>query len=279
MRVYGQSKAANLLFTQELARRLAGSGVTVNAMHPGGVATRLGQQNGAFARVLTRALSVFFRTPAQGADTAVWLATAPELEGVSGRYSRSAASERAGGLGGGRGDRSAFEESIRLTGRERYGGGDATSGLSSSRASSRRWSRCAEHCRARARSRRADARAGDRPPRARAPRHAPRRARAPARRASARRAASRLGARGGDASGAYTARAPAYAFGARFAGARSSSRSPRSERHRAVEAPSAASRATSAASPVVTLRSSSDADLVELHELKTLGSAAASRTG
>ena len=86
MRVYGQSKAANLLFTQELARRLAGSGVTVNAMHPGAVATRLGQQNGAFARVLTRALSVFFRTPAQGADTAIWLATAPELEGVSGRY-------------------------------------------------------------------------------------------------------------------------------------------------------------------------------------------------
>jgi len=86
MRVYGQSKAANLLFTQELARRLAGSGVTVNAMHPGAVATRLGQQNGAFARVLTRALSVFFRTPPQGADTAVWLATAPGLEGVSGRY-------------------------------------------------------------------------------------------------------------------------------------------------------------------------------------------------
>jgi NAD(P)-dependent dehydrogenase (short-subunit alcohol dehydrogenase family) len=86
MRVYGQSKAANLLFTQELARRLAGSGVTVNAMHPGAVATRLGQQNGAVARVLTRALSVFFRTPAQGADTALWLATAPELEGVSGRY-------------------------------------------------------------------------------------------------------------------------------------------------------------------------------------------------
>jgi NAD(P)-dependent dehydrogenase (short-subunit alcohol dehydrogenase family) len=89
MRVYGQSKAANLLFTQELARRLAGSGVTVNAMHPGAVATRLGQQNGAVARVLTRALSVFFRTPAQGADTAVWLATAPELEGVSGRYFHS----------------------------------------------------------------------------------------------------------------------------------------------------------------------------------------------
>jgi hypothetical protein len=50
------------------------------------VATRLAQQNGPFARVLTRVLSPFFRSPAQGADTAVWLATAPELEGVSGRY-------------------------------------------------------------------------------------------------------------------------------------------------------------------------------------------------
>jgi len=86
MRVYGQSKGANLLFTQELARRLAGSGVSVNALHPGAVATRLAHQNGTFARVLTRVLSPFFRSPAQGADTAVWLATAPELEGVSGRY-------------------------------------------------------------------------------------------------------------------------------------------------------------------------------------------------
>jgi NAD(P)-dependent dehydrogenase (short-subunit alcohol dehydrogenase family) len=86
MKVYGQSKAANILFTRELGRRLAGTGVTVNCMHPGGVATRLAQQNGRFAKLLTRALSIFFRTPAQGADTAVWLATAPELAGVSGRY-------------------------------------------------------------------------------------------------------------------------------------------------------------------------------------------------
>ena len=89
MRVYGQSKGANLLFTQELARRLAGSGVSVNALHPGAVATRLAQQNGAFARALTRVLSPFFRTPAQGADTALWLATAPEIEAVSGRYFKS----------------------------------------------------------------------------------------------------------------------------------------------------------------------------------------------
>lgn len=86
MKVYGQSKAANILFTRELARRLEGTGVSVNCIHPGAVATRLAQQNGVLARLLTRALSPFFRSPAQGADTAVWLASAPELQGVSGRY-------------------------------------------------------------------------------------------------------------------------------------------------------------------------------------------------
>jgi NAD(P)-dependent dehydrogenase (short-subunit alcohol dehydrogenase family) len=86
MKVYGQSKTANILYTRELARRLEGTGVTVNCIHPGAVATRLAHQNGTFARVLTRVLSPFFRTPTQGADTAVWLATAPELQNVSGRY-------------------------------------------------------------------------------------------------------------------------------------------------------------------------------------------------
>jgi NAD(P)-dependent dehydrogenase (short-subunit alcohol dehydrogenase family) len=86
MNVYGRSKTANILFTRELARRLEGAGVTVNCLHPGAVATRLGQQNGVFARVLTRALSVFFRTPAQGADTAVWLASSPALADTTGRY-------------------------------------------------------------------------------------------------------------------------------------------------------------------------------------------------
>jgi retinol dehydrogenase-12 len=86
MKVYGQSKTANILFTRELARRLAGSGVTVNCIHPGAVATRLAQQNGTFAVILTKVLAPFFRTPAKGADTAVWLATAPALEGKSGGY-------------------------------------------------------------------------------------------------------------------------------------------------------------------------------------------------
>jgi len=85
-RVYGQSKLANILFTAELARRLAGSGVTATCLHPGAVGTRLGQNNGWWATLLTRALRPFFRTPAEGADTAVYLASAPEVDGQSGGY-------------------------------------------------------------------------------------------------------------------------------------------------------------------------------------------------
>jgi retinol dehydrogenase 14 len=86
MRVYGQSKLANILFTYELARRLEGSGVTVNCLHPGAVGTRLGHNNGRIARLLAGALRPFFRSPAKGADTSIWLASSPAVEGVSGRY-------------------------------------------------------------------------------------------------------------------------------------------------------------------------------------------------
>jgi NAD(P)-dependent dehydrogenase (short-subunit alcohol dehydrogenase family) len=86
MQVYGQSKLANILFTYELARRLAGTGVTANCLHPGAVATRLGHNNGVIARALSRLLLPFFRTPAAGAETSIWLASAPEVAGVSGQY-------------------------------------------------------------------------------------------------------------------------------------------------------------------------------------------------
>jgi NAD(P)-dependent dehydrogenase (short-subunit alcohol dehydrogenase family) len=86
MRVYGTSKLANILFTRELARRLEGSGVTANCVHPGPVATRLGTNNGTPGRVLTLLLRPFFLTPAQGAETSIHVASAPELEGVSGAY-------------------------------------------------------------------------------------------------------------------------------------------------------------------------------------------------
>jgi NAD(P)-dependent dehydrogenase (short-subunit alcohol dehydrogenase family) len=86
MRVYGHSKLANILFTRELARRLEGTGVTVNAVHPGAVATGLAQNNGGWARALTGFLGVFFKSSEQGAATSLHVATSPELEGVSGRY-------------------------------------------------------------------------------------------------------------------------------------------------------------------------------------------------
>ena len=86
MRVYCMSKLANILFTAELARRTDGSGVTANAVHPGGVATRLGTNTGLFGRTLTLALRPLFKTPAQGAETSLHVATAPELEKTSGRY-------------------------------------------------------------------------------------------------------------------------------------------------------------------------------------------------
>ncbi len=86
MHIYGRSKLANILFTYELARRLEGTGVIVNCLHPGGVATGLGLNNGAIARLLARLIHPFLRTPEEGARTQVYLASSPEVEGVSGAY-------------------------------------------------------------------------------------------------------------------------------------------------------------------------------------------------
>jgi NAD(P)-dependent dehydrogenase (short-subunit alcohol dehydrogenase family) len=86
MAVYGKSKLANLLFTYELARRLEGSGVTVNALHPGAVRTGLGRNNRGVLGLLPALLGVFFRTPEKGAETSIWLASSPDVTGVSGKY-------------------------------------------------------------------------------------------------------------------------------------------------------------------------------------------------
>lgn len=86
LKVYGQSKLCNLLFTRELARRLAGTGVTANSIHPGGVATGLGWNNGWWAVLIAKVLKPFMRTPKQGADTALYLATALEVEQITGKY-------------------------------------------------------------------------------------------------------------------------------------------------------------------------------------------------
>lgn len=85
-RAYGQSKLANLLFTYELARRLTGTGVTVNAVHPGSVATGFGENNGGAMRLAMRIFHSFSLTPEQGADTIIYLASSPEVKGVTGKY-------------------------------------------------------------------------------------------------------------------------------------------------------------------------------------------------
>ncbi|MGO8969245.1 MAG: SDR family oxidoreductase [Myxococcaceae bacterium] len=86
LRVYGQSKLMNILFTEELARRLGGTGVTVNALHPGVVATGFGQNTPGLFRTLIRLAAPFLTTPQKGAETLVYLATSPEVEGVTGQY-------------------------------------------------------------------------------------------------------------------------------------------------------------------------------------------------
>ncbi len=84
--VYGMTKLANIMFTYELAERLKGTGVTATCMHPGTVNTRFGTNNRGPMTILFRAFKPFMRTPEQGADTVIWLAFSPDVEGISGRY-------------------------------------------------------------------------------------------------------------------------------------------------------------------------------------------------
>jgi NAD(P)-dependent dehydrogenase (short-subunit alcohol dehydrogenase family) len=83
---YGQSKLANLLFTYELARRLAGTGVTANAVHPGFVATRFGHNNRGLVALFVWLAQCRALSPEQGAETLIYLATSPEVAGVTGAY-------------------------------------------------------------------------------------------------------------------------------------------------------------------------------------------------
>jgi len=105
IRAYEKSKLAIVLFTYELARRLEGTGVTVNTLHPGVVATNFATHNGGIVGLLTRMvaadfasnkdgiasllirpLRLAFISPEQGAQTSIYLATSPEVEGVTGKY-------------------------------------------------------------------------------------------------------------------------------------------------------------------------------------------------
>ena len=84
--VYGMTKKANILFTYELAERLEGTGVVANCLHPGGVNTNFGNNNRSSGILLFRAFKPFMRTPEQGADTLIYLASSPEGGEMNGKY-------------------------------------------------------------------------------------------------------------------------------------------------------------------------------------------------
>jgi NAD(P)-dependent dehydrogenase (short-subunit alcohol dehydrogenase family) len=88
MRVYGQSKLANILFTLELSRRFGDKGITANSLHPGTVRTGYGGDGDARGLLAfgIKIASPFFLSPAKGARTSVYLASSPEVDGVSGQY-------------------------------------------------------------------------------------------------------------------------------------------------------------------------------------------------
>jgi len=86
MQAYGRSKLCNILFTRELARRLHGTGVTANCLHPGFDATRFGDQSGGLISHMVWLAKYFAIPPTEGAKTVVYLASSPEADGVSGKY-------------------------------------------------------------------------------------------------------------------------------------------------------------------------------------------------
>jgi len=86
-RAYGNSKLATILFTMELARRLEGTGVTVNALHPGFVSTGFGENNPGFLMKIIRAVvPLIARSPEKGAETSIYLVSSPEVQSITGKY-------------------------------------------------------------------------------------------------------------------------------------------------------------------------------------------------
>ena len=86
LRVYCRTKLANVLFTKELARRLQGTGVTANCLHPGVVATKLLADAMGMRRTVRPTTRLIGSSPDKGAKTSIYLASSPEVEGVSGKY-------------------------------------------------------------------------------------------------------------------------------------------------------------------------------------------------
>jgi NAD(P)-dependent dehydrogenase (short-subunit alcohol dehydrogenase family) len=85
-KAYAQSKLANIVFTYELARRLEGTGVTANCLHPGVIASGFGQTYGGTFSFLIKAIKPFLATTEVGARTSVYLASSPEVREVTGKY-------------------------------------------------------------------------------------------------------------------------------------------------------------------------------------------------
>jgi NAD(P)-dependent dehydrogenase (short-subunit alcohol dehydrogenase family) len=85
-KAYAQSKLANVVFTYEHARRLAGTGVTANCLHPGVVGTNIGHDGPSRIRFGIKLARPFLTSPARGAATSIYLASSPDVEGVTGKY-------------------------------------------------------------------------------------------------------------------------------------------------------------------------------------------------
>jgi len=85
-KAYSQSKLANVLFTFELSRRLKGIGVTANCFHPGTVRTNFGKGLGGIGGAIFPLIGVFMIPPEKGSETQVYLASSPDVEGVTGKY-------------------------------------------------------------------------------------------------------------------------------------------------------------------------------------------------
>jgi NAD(P)-dependent dehydrogenase (short-subunit alcohol dehydrogenase family) len=85
-KAYNRSKLCNILFTRELARRLHGTGVTANCLHPGFVATRFADESGGLVSHLAWLAKFFAMSPAEGAQTIIYLASSPDVAKVTGKY-------------------------------------------------------------------------------------------------------------------------------------------------------------------------------------------------
>jgi NAD(P)-dependent dehydrogenase (short-subunit alcohol dehydrogenase family) len=86
MKAYNRSKLCNILFTRELARRLSGTGVTANCLHPGFVATRFGDRSGGLISYFVSFAKLFAISPVKGAETIIYLASSPEVAKTTGGY-------------------------------------------------------------------------------------------------------------------------------------------------------------------------------------------------